>query len=55
MGTNTYTIDDDNLLQSIAKGCKLLAEEVCEKAALKKGQIIVVGCRLGDWRSGWSG
>lgn len=44
MGTNTYTIDDKKLLDEIAKGCKSLAEEVCEKASLKSGQIIIVGC-----------
>ena len=58
MSGTVHEVSDQSILETLCEEAAAVAQELCEKAALKKGQLVVVGCStsetLGEQIGTWS-
>lgn len=58
MSGTVHEVSDQSILETLCEEAAAVAQELCEKASLKKGQLVVVGCStsetLGEQIGTWS-
>ena len=48
MSGTVHEVSDQSILETLCEEAAAVAQELCEKAALKKGQLVVVGCSTSE-------
>ena len=58
MSGTVHEVSDQSILEKLCEEAAAVAQELCEKASLQKGQLVVVGCStsetLGEQIGTWS-